>query len=153
MRRKRRKNHRGTRAEEFYRLWAFHHRHCQACGISDHEAKHDRERRPGTLSTHHIIGASGRSHEACNLLRMCQRCHDLAEQKLIINPRTKEAYQKLSKQDCIAIKFAREPEEFNLARLIELVGYQLDEPTAVPTWIDQEYFRRRPWELPNQQPQ
>ncbi len=57
------------------RQWADRHDYCQVCGIEEHKA---RWVYITGLQTHHIIKA-GRSDEACNLLRVCERCHRIIE--------------------------------------------------------------------------
>lgn len=133
---------RGGEHDEFYALWAFQHSHCQACGVSEHQAVRLNGGVP--LSTHHLIGGVGRSHEACNLIRLCLTCHDLAEGKERVDS-SGVRRSPLSTGQMLALKLDREPEEFNLARLAELAGHAV-EVEQVPEWLSELYFANRPWE-------
>jgi RNA polymerase subunit RPABC4/transcription elongation factor Spt4 len=61
--------------QEAVRQWADRRECCQVCGIDEHNA---RWVQITGLQTHHIIKA-GHSDEACNLLRVCERCHRIIE--------------------------------------------------------------------------
>src|SRR4051794_1511100 len=109
-----------------YANFASTHDHCQACGIDAKTAYH--QRWPG-LSRHHII-KSGRSDEVTNLLMLCHRCHELAENKPlrvdgVLMP-------KLPVAVCLSIKATREPLVFNPARLEVLRGRPLPDFLPIP---------------------
>lgn len=125
----------------FYRQWAEEHDHCQACGIDAQRAVF--ERWPG-LSTHHIVKFR-RSDERCNLLRLCQRCHDLAEGRQIrvgglLLPH-------LTLAVCLGLKLCREPQDMSLERLEELYGRRLPDPGEIPEVIEREYRLHRPHDV------
>jgi hypothetical protein len=127
---------------EFYAEWALSHDHCQACGIPAREAAF--QRWPG-LSTHHMVKFK-RSDEACNLLRLCKRCHDLAE-GLTIRERG-VLYPTLRLPVCLTLKLSREPGDFDAERLRVLYGRPLPDMQPVPEVIEAEFRRWRPWEPP-----
>jgi hypothetical protein len=64
---------RPVKDQEVRRQWAAGHDCCQVCRIDEHKA---RWVYITGLQTHHIIKA-GRSHEACNLLRVCEQRHQV----------------------------------------------------------------------------
>ena len=120
--------------ETLYRDWSHAHTWCQACG---------RTRRACDfrgLSTHHICKPF-RSHEACNLLRLCGQCHDAAEGLRV--PCDGDYLPRLGVEICATIKLIREPEEFDGKRLIILLGRSFDlEP--IPDAIEEMYRGNRP---------
>ena len=142
-------NRRGGEHDEFYAVWALQHTFCQACGVSEHQASQLNGGVP--LSTHHIIGGAGRSHEACNLIRLCLFCHDLAEGKRRVD-RKGVRREPLDVGEILAIKQAREPQDVDTGRLSELAGQTIDEPTTIPSWLAELYFRNRPWDRPGMGP-
>ncbi len=119
-------------AERFYRQWSFWHDYCQCCGVSAHRASW-----PG-LSTHHIV-KFGRVHAACNLLRLCHRCHSLAE-GLTVRDRDGNPYPKLTLGICLWLKGADEPEDFDLDHLSELYGRNLPDLEPVPWCFEREWL-------------
>lgn len=121
--------------EKFYKAWGKAHGHCQCCGYSGSAFGR-------TLTSHHII-KPGRSHEACNLLRLCQRCHSLAE-LLQVRGKDKEVMPKLTIGVCLAIKLTREPEAFDAARLEVLLGQKLPEVGVIPEIFEKEYGEAKP---------
>ncbi len=77
---------------------------CQACG-----------KRPGWLGVHiHHIIRFRRSDEPCNLLFLCAECHDAAHDG------------RITLADACRIKRRVDPDEFDLARLVELRGQPID---------------------------
>lgn len=113
----------------FYAAWAQAHRKCHACGIPTSKAKSMRW--PG-LSTHHII-KPGRSDEACNLLRLCQRDHDLAEGRSIrVNG---NLLPKLSIGICLSLKKECSPGEWDPERLAWLFGKSLPDLEPIPSFL------------------
>jgi hypothetical protein len=104
------------------------HDRCAACGIPGLNALSDRW--PPGLQTHHII-KPGRSDEPCNLLRLCERCHRLAEGERV--PRGRALYwPTLPLAVCLALKLAADPEEWNPERLAVLAHRTLPELAPIP---------------------
>lgn len=125
----------------FYRAWALAHPFCQCCGVPEAAAPNA----PGcggiSLSTHHIVKFK-RSDEACNLLRLCQRCHDLAEMRSV---RVKgELLPLLYLSVVLTIKRVRDPDAWDPARLEILFGRPLPDPDPVPAFAEESYRRWRP---------
>jgi hypothetical protein len=114
---------------------------CDACGKP-------RSQMNGELNgptTHHIIGGSGRSDEACNLLCLCVRCHWAAE---ITTPMRLDGvlYEPLSEGVCLSLKQLTAPGEHNPDRLARLKGGALEEYAQLPLWLAherQKYLGRR----------
>ena len=127
---------------KFYAEWNKRHTHCQCCGIPEHHARSLRW--PG-LSTHHIIKL-GRADEAPNLLRLCQRCHDLAENRQIRDPQTRQVLDRLPLAVCLTLKFTREPDQFDAVRLAELYKKNLPEMEPIPAGYELEYRRWKPFD-------
>lgn len=90
------------------------HPRCQACG-----ATHG-------LQIHHIV-KQGRAHEPTNLLRLCVRCHHLAE-GLDVRGRDGRLLPKLTIGNCLWLKRDQEPAVYDAARLQELRGSRLPDP-------------------------
>lgn len=89
--------------DKLRRIWSAEHRRCQLCGTN--------ESFPKWLEVHHIAGASGRSDERCNFLKLCNGaggCHDLYHAGLI------------RFEVVLAAKLLSEPEEFDLCRVLRL---------------------------------
>jgi hypothetical protein len=129
---------RARRDPVLYARYAARHNYCQACGIPCVQAV--RQRWPG-LSRHHLVKA-GRSDEDCNLLVLCQRCHDLAEGLRI---RVAGALlPNLPLAVCLAIKQVRDPAAFDAVRLAVLRGRPLPDPLPIPAFIETEYRQWRP---------
>lgn len=126
-------------AQEFYERWSACHNRCQVCGVSAAFARHNRW--PG-LSTHHIVKA-GRFHEATNLIRLCQRCHDLAEglDTPVWLP-TKFYYPKLTLPHILWVKRDRDPDDFDPSRLAQILMRPLPEPQEPPGVFRAEYALR-----------
>lgn len=124
--------------KKFYREWSLAHTFCQVCGIGEADAR--RERWP-CLQSHHIAKLK-RSHEATNLLRVCVRCHALCEgiQKEVDGG---ELIGRLTIPQQMAIKKAREPEDYDEARLLRLLGWKGFVPAEIPEWALSEWKRRR----------
>lgn len=109
--------------EEAYKAWGAVRARCAACGKSGRQAW------PG-LTTHHIV-KPGRSHDPCNLLRLCGRCHDLAEVLDVRGP-DGELLPKLTMAICLTIKMRADPGEYDAGRLEELYGKRLPDPEPIP---------------------
>lgn len=127
------KPHRGPAADRFYREWSLTHDYCQCCG---------RPERPTDwpqASTHHIV-KPGRSHEACNLLRLCHRCHLCAEGHFVTGP-SGYPYPLLRQDRCLWLKEADEPDDYDLKRLIELQGWNLPDLVEVPECFELDWLR------------
>lgn len=127
---------------EGYRLWASERQWCHCCGIDADLAVFAYAGIP--LSTHHIVKA-GRSDEACNLLRLCGRCHDLAEGR---NLRVASVLlPHLTIAVCLTIKATRDAEAHDPARLAVLFGRRLPDPEPIPPVFEWEFRKRRPWDV------
>ncbi len=100
---------------EARRLWAAGHDCCQVCGIDEHRA-----RWVGItgLQTHHIIKA-GRSDEACNLLRACERCHRIIEGESVPDENGGH-WPPLTLAHVLGCKQEHDPQEYDPDRLTVL---------------------------------
>lgn len=120
---------RPNKDEARYREFALAHPHCQCCGL--HES-----RSWPPLSNHHII-KSGRSHDWCNLLRLCGHpCHSLAEGLDVRDESTGLLIPKLTIGVCISIKLECDPDGFDLDRLRTLRGSRVPDPEPVPEFFN-----------------
>lgn len=129
--------------KDFYAAWNAAHDYCHCCGIAQHLAPSDYG---GVgISTHHVV-KSGRSDEACNLLRLCGRCHDLAEGHTIRRP-DRTTWPKLSLAVCLSIKLVRDPDDFDPVRLAALFGRRLPDALPIPDVFEESYRARRPWDV------
>lgn len=129
-----------VRDTDFREEWSSRHWYCQACGVHARDAE---RAGPFGLSCHHII-KPGRSDEACNLLRLCQTCHDLAELRNV--KRNGILLPKLPWPVCLTLKKTREAQEFNLARCLELMRHGPLELPPVPEEIEALFRKNRPWD-------
>lgn len=112
--------------------------HCQACGKPIWECDFR------GLQVHHVARFK-RADEPTNLLLLCAVCHGLHHDDAIrVNGHLLE---KLTIQDMIAVKRARAPEEFDLARLLALLGWASVDLGPVPLMLEQEFRERRPWDV------
>jgi len=100
---------------EAVRQWASSHDCCQVCGIDEQKA-----RWAGItgLQTHHII-KPGRSDEACNLLRVCERCHRIIEGECVPDENGGH-WPPLTLAHVLYCKQEHDPQEFDLDRLTAL---------------------------------
>lgn len=128
---------RPIRDEEFRAAWSARHAHCQACGL------HARDMPFPGASTHHIIKA-GRSDEGTNLLRLCGRCHNLAE--LLTIKVDGKSLPTLGWKICCTLKMVREPEEFDRRRLATLAKRLEIELPPIPLATETMFRRNRPWD-------
>lgn len=121
---------------KFYKKWAEDHPRCQCCGIGETAAR----RRDGgvPISTHHIVKFK-RSDEACNLLRLCNRCHQLAEG---IRQVEGDLLPKLTLGVCLTIKMMRDAEAYDPERLAQLRGCALPDPEPIPDFLQAEFLAR-----------
>lgn len=127
---------------EFYREWGATHRYCQCCGIGDALAEHVRY--PG-LSTHHIAKA-GRIHHSANLIRLCARCHDLAEgldTPVWLPDGRKWYYPKLTFAHVLWLKRYHDPDEYDAAQLERCHMRPLPAPVKPDGAFLAEYHARR----------
>lgn len=131
-----------VRDARFYTQWNRLHTYCQCCGVPWRYAT------LGKLTTHHIVKFR-RSDEACNLLRLCLQCHDLAEGHTIRNPHTREPYPRITLGICLGLKALREPSDFDSERLTVLYGRRLPDPEVLPEVFARawRYWERRRGEL------
>lgn len=127
--------------QNWYTAWNKDHTFCMACGIPEDAARVHRW--PG-LSTHHII-KRGRSDEPCNLIRLCQRCHDAAECL-----GTGKKFPWLTLGIILTIKKMRDPDNWNPERLKELRLKNLPDLLPVPDVLMHEWnqWQRLPLEEP-----
>lgn len=126
---------------DWYAEWGANQTDCHCCGIAGELAAHVRY--PG-LSTHHIAKA-GRVHTATNVLRLCQRCHDLAENldtPVWLPDGTKWYFPKLTFAHCHWLKLNRSPKEYDAETLKRLRMGVLDEPEEPPAVFRAEYVAR-----------
>lgn len=114
------------RDTDFRRQWSAEHNHCQVCWAEPLALQF------GHLETHHLM--TGRSDEACNLLRVCVLCHLSIHAGRVEFP--------LSRWEAIEVKRLAEPDEFDAARLAALQwGVNatpeaiLDRSEPVPEWV------------------
>lgn len=70
------------------------------------------------LQTHHIVGGQNRSDEACNLVRVCERCHQRIH-------RTYGRGEVIPLGLVLSAKLLWDPGEFDVARIEELLGNTL----------------------------
>lgn len=111
----------------FYKDWSRRHNaRCMACHITAGKAEFHRW--PG-LQTHHIV-KPGRSHESANLIRLCQRCHELAEGKEwtgYVNDR-RLRWPRLEIENVVWLKMLDDGAAVDLMRLSELLGRYVQKP-------------------------
>lgn len=84
------------------------------------------------LQTHHLLGGRfGRVDHRANLLRLCERCHRLAEGERVRDDRTGDIEAKLTLADCLGLKRRSDPDGFDMNELQRIAGkWRLPEPTA-----------------------
>lgn len=120
-----------SKDENAYREWSARRVFCYACGY------------PGDwlpLQTHHIV-KPGRSHDACNLVRLCHRDHCLAE-GLDVREFGK-LLPKLTIGMCLTLKQHMDPDEYDAARLEQLRGSRLPDAEPIPEYFLEQYAKRR----------
>jgi len=91
------------------------------------------------LETHHIVKC-GRSDEPCNLLRLCRRCHKLAERERIRGDDGK-LLPHLTLGVCLTLKRESDIEHWSPARLTELRHSELPIMEPVPEFFLRERQR------------
>jgi len=109
------------RDPDAYAIWNRAHPFCQACGIPANAALRDVR----GLSTHHLI-KKARSDEPANLVRLCQRCHDLAELLQVAD------FPLLTLAILLTVKRIRDPGEYDPDRLAALLHKSLPDPQPIP---------------------
>jgi hypothetical protein len=130
-----------SKDDVFYKKWAAQHKSCMVCGISEVDAMCHRW--PG-LDCHHIV-KPGRAHEATNLIRVCRRCHQLAEGSAIpgnING-VKYLWPKLTIENVIWCKMLEDHESVDLLRLSELLGRYVPKPVEFDHLVRVEMMNRK----------
>jgi hypothetical protein len=129
-----------SKDEVFYREWCAARTTCHVCGIDAYRATSFRY--PG-LSTHHVVKPH-RAHEACNLIRCCQRCHDLAEGRVMMGwlNGVRVQYERLTVGMCLTVKLREEPWDADAQRLEEIYGQRLPAPEPLPMLLLAEYQDR-----------
>lgn len=95
--------------------WVQEHESCAACWWNPNLHRTDEYRT--RVDVHHLI-KQDRSHEPCNLLRLCNKCHDLAEGHTIRENGI--ALPKLTLGMCLWLKVECDSENWNPGRLLEL---------------------------------
>lgn len=128
--------------QDFYDAWGKRHDSCQCCGIGRELAEFLRF--PG-LSTHHIAKA-GRVHTATNIIRLCQRCHDSAENlstPVWLPDGRKWYYPFLKFPHCHWLKLHREPAEYDAETLTRLRMGILHPPEEPHPVYQAEYLARQ----------
>jgi 5-methylcytosine-specific restriction endonuclease McrA len=85
------------------------------------------------LQTHHLLnGRFGRIDDRRNLLRLCEKCHRLAEGERVRDEYTKSLHPKLTLANCLALKQASDPKYFDMSWLRSKSGaFQIPEPEKV----------------------
>ncbi len=116
-----------------YALWNLRQRHCAACGIPKAVAD---SRYGFALTTHHIV-KSGRSDEPGNLLRLCWRCHQCAENQPQLTAGI--VYPILTLANCLWLKRLRNPGEFDIARVRVLLHRNPPDPEEPDAAFAAEY--------------
>lgn len=128
--------------DDAIRDWASTKTHCAACWIDHVEAE-----RSGFigLSSHHIIKRSRiRCDRPWNLLRLCERCHRLAEgERIRVNGLLLPA---LTEGHCLWLKLTDDPGEWRPKLLAKLKApVRLDGLLPVPMVLLRERQQRRPF--------
>jgi hypothetical protein len=130
-----------TQDEEFYRRWRQDHWFCQVCGIEDWNAV---KFRSGPTTAHHLV-KPGRSHESCNLIKLCTRDHDLAENRDWrgwINGQPID-YPHLTLGMLLTAKQRTEPQDIDIPRLEALWGRMGIELEPLPQIFLDEWSDRK----------
>lgn len=130
------------KSETFYKKWnREHNAKCMICGITEWEARWARW--PG-LETHHIV-KPGRAHEATNLIRVCQRCHLLAEGHSITGQLNgvRFCWPRLPMESVIWSKLLADGACVDLMRLSELLGRYVPKPEPYSHLVTMEAFDRQ----------
>lgn len=120
---------------KMYAEWNREHDRCMTCGRDEVEAA--RECWPG-LTTHHIEKFK-RSDERCNLIRLCTRCHNIAEGHLILEQGTR--LPPLTMGVILWVKRRLEPADHCPERLTVLRGRPLPEEKPIPEFYLMEMER------------
>lgn len=129
------------KSEAFYQAWSRAHEFCQACGVHKNAAPWQPFSGGIGLSTHHVE-KRGRAHEACNLIRLCNRDHRLAEGDTIRSNGV--VLPTLTRHLCLLLKKLREPNEYDIDRIRELANEWVNDPDVgelIPDFLVVE------WEL------
>lgn len=110
--------------EVFYRKWATDHAgRCMACLIPDAKMPF-----PGP-SVHHIA-KNCRRHEATNLIRLCDRCHRLAENNTVVGQLNgeKAVWGPLRLEHVLWLKLVEDGGSLDLLRLSAVLGRYVPTP-------------------------
>ena len=116
--------------------WSMRHTYCACCGHSGTFGR--------WLECHHLCGGAGRSDEPCNYLRLCNRCHMLAEGHQIRENGV--VLPNLSMGATLWLKRFVDPDEYKPERLAELLHENLPDLEVPPAILLTERLQRRPWE-------
>lgn len=127
--------------DDAIRRWAATKFRCAACWV-DHRTA-ERMNLTG-LQSHHIIKRSRiRCDRPWNLLRLCERCHRLAEGECIREGGV--VWPVLTEGHCLWLKFLADPQEWRPRLLAELkTPTRLDGLLPVPERLLNERRQRRP---------
>ena len=120
---------------EAYAYFSLTRQACHLCGIPLRFSQRQWGR---ALTNHHII-KPGRSDDICNLLRLCQRCHDSAEGRDVVYSGVR--YPKISIGVCLFLKKISEPGNYDQKRLEILFGKNLPQMEKIPSIYSQEWRR------------
>lgn len=121
--------------------WAAEHEVCACCDWTPWQRKRlSFDDCKFALQVHHII-KQGRSDDECNLLRLCNRCHDLAEY-MHIRQESGVLFPKLTLGMCLWLKKESDPEHWNPERLEQLYHKRLPDLEPVPEVFIRERERR-----------
>jgi hypothetical protein len=128
--------------DDAIRQWSATKRHCAACWI-DHRTA-EREQLTG-LQSHHILKRSRiRCDRPWNLLRLCERCHRLAEGECIRVDGI--VWPVLTEGHCLWFKLEADRAEWKPAKLAKLKEPgRLAGLLPVPTLILKERAKHRPF--------
>jgi hypothetical protein len=127
-------------AGEAMKLWAGLSPRCACCWI-DHR-KAERERWPG-IQVHHIIKRSRhRCDEPWNLLRLCERCHRLAEGETIRDRGV--VLPKLSLGHTLWLKFVADPHEWEPEKMAAIYHRELPPLLGLPDAFQAERYSHKP---------
>lgn len=121
--------------------WSLTQTRCACCWIGQREAAFHRW--PG-LQTHHLVKRSRRvCHEPWNLLRLCERCHRLAEGERVRGS-DGQLLPVLTFGHTLWLKCAADPMAFRPDELRRSYGRGLPEMLPVPAVFVRERQRWRP---------
>ncbi len=137
-------------SETFYKKWAVaHNSHCMVCLIPAAKAAW-----PGGLVTHHCV-KPGRRHEATNLIRVCDRCHQLCENHEVKGQLNgeKAGWLPLKLEHVLYFKLVEDGESLDLLRLSAILGRYVPTPECPVGHLvlqerrDRRFLRGSAWNM------